>query len=171
MKLSLILSLAWWKDAGRRALYSAVAIAIPYLGGSLLTEVAWWAILSAGALGAIASLATSLAGLPETQGVDLPWWLAALERVGKTFGQALAAGLVGALYLEGVDWAFVLQASALAALVSLLRLILATLPDDPTLSVPQAVVIVNEIPNPSTSSRSEYQGAVSAREALEGGGD
>lgn len=169
MNLSLILSLAWWKDAGRRALYTAVAIAIPYLGGSLLTEVSWWAVLSAGALGAIASLATSLAGLPETQGVDLPWWLAALERVGKTFGQALAAGLVGAIYIEGVDWGFVLQASALAALVSLLRLILATLPSDPTLSVPAAVVVVNEIPDPATSTRSEYQDAIDARDAPEGG--
>jgi len=164
--LSNLVSLAWWKDATRRALYSAVAIALPYLGGSLLTEVPWWALASAGTLGAVASYATSLAGLPEVQGVNLPWWLAAVERVVKTFGQALAAGLVGALYLEGVDWAFVLQASALAALVSLLRLILATLPADPTLAVPQKVIVVQELPDPSTSTRTEYS---AAREALEGG--
>lgn len=163
--LSNLTSSLWWKSALRRALYSAVAIALPYLGGSLLTEISWWAILSAGAVGAIASLATSLAGLPESEGVDLPWWLAAVERVVKTFGQALAAGLVGALYLEGVDWAFVLQASVLAALTSLLRLILATLPTDPTRAVPQNVVVINEAPASVPSTRAEY------RAVLEEGGE
>ncbi|MGX5772710.1 holin [Microbacterium trichothecenolyticum] len=138
MKLSLLASSIWWKDALVRALYTAVAIALPYLGGSLLVDVPWITIGSAALVGIIASLATSLAGLPEAQGVDLPWWLAALERVVKTFFQALAAGLVGALLVTDVDWLFILQASLLSAGVSLLRLILATLPHDPT---PQAAAI------------------------------
>lgn len=128
-----ILSAAWWKAAALRALYTALAIALPYIGGSLIADVPWITILSAAALGAILSLATSLAGLSEVAGVDLPWWLAALERVGKTFGQALVSGLVGATLLADVPWVDVLQASALAALASLLRLILATLPADPTI--------------------------------------
>lgn len=132
MLLTNLTNRLWWKDAGIRALYTAVAIALPYIGGSLLTAVPWIAALSAATVGAIASLATSLAGLPEVQGVNLPWWLAAVERVVKTFGQALAAGLVGAILLNDIDWAFILQASALAAFVSLLRLVLATLPADPT---------------------------------------
>lgn len=50
----------------------------------------------------------------------------------KTFCQALAAGFVGATLITDVPWAVVLQAAAISALTSLLRLILATLPADPT---------------------------------------
>lgn len=122
----------WWKGAALRALYTAFAIALPYLGGALISDVPWLTIVSAAGLGFLASLATSLAGLPEANGVDLPWWLAAVERVVKTFAQALAAGFLGATLLADVDWSTVLQASLLAALTSLVRLILATLPADPT---------------------------------------
>jgi len=73
-------------------------------------------------------------------GVNLPWWLAAVERVVKTFAQALVAGFVGATLLTDVAWTTVLQAAFLAALTSLVRLILATLPADPT--TPAAVVQV-----------------------------
>lgn len=145
MKLSRLADALWWKVAALRAVYTAIAIAIPYLGGSLLTEVPWVTVASVAAIGAIVSLATSLAGLPEAEGVDLPWWLAAVERTVKTFAQALAAGLVGAVLLTDVDWAFVLQAAALAAFVSLLRLVLATLPADPT----PALAIVEAAPTVS----------------------
>lgn len=145
LALSNLASAIWWKDAGLRAFYSAVAIALPYLAATqLVAEVSWLTVVSAGALGGVASLATSLAGLPEVEGIDLPWWLAAVERVVKTFGQALAAGLLGAVLITDVDWGVVLQASGMAALVSLLRLILATLPNDPSL-VPATVEVVGGI--------------------------
>jgi len=127
-----ITTAAWWKAAVLRAVYTALAIALPYLGGALITAVPWLTILSAGVLGFITSILTSLAGLPEADGVDLPWWLAAVERVGKTFAQALLSGFVGATLLTDVAWSTVLQAAAIAALTSLVRLILATLPQDPT---------------------------------------
>ncbi|MEQ6898704.1 holin [Microbacterium sp. KR10-403] len=127
-----ITSVTWWEAAVLRAVYTALAIALPYLGGALLTSVPWLTIASAGALGFVASLLTSLAGIPEADGVDLPWWLAAVERVVKTFAQALAAGFLGATLLTDVAWSTVLQAAAIAALTSLVRLILATLPQDPT---------------------------------------
>lgn len=73
-----------------------------------------------------------VAPAPETEGVELPWWLAAVERVVKTFAQALAAGFLGATLLTDVAWSTVIQAAAIAALTSLLRLILATVPADPT---------------------------------------
>lgn len=132
MNLSRLTDPLWWKAAAIRAVYTAIAIALPYFGGSLITAVPWLTVASVAALAAIASLATSLAGLPEAEGVELPWWLAGVERTAKTFGQALAAGLLGAVLLTDVDWSFVLQAAALAAFVSLLRLVLATLPADPT---------------------------------------
>ena len=129
---TLLVSPTWWKAAALRAVYTAVAIAVPYLGAALLSDVPWLTMALAAGLGFVASLATSLAGLPEASSVDLPWWLAAVERVVKTFAQALAAGFVGATLLTDVSWGVVLQAAAISALTSLLRLILATLPADPT---------------------------------------
>lgn len=145
-------SRAWWKAALLRALYTAVAIAVPYLGGALLADVPWLTILSAAVLGFLASVFTSLAGLPEAEGVNLPWWLAAVERVVKTFAQALAAGFVGATLLADVAWSTVIQAAIIAALTSLLRLILATLPavpERPT-APPATVIQNNEMPRSSS---------------------
>lgn len=130
--MSKLASSAWWKAAVLRALYTAIAIVLPYLGGALLADVPWVTAASAAALGFVASLATSLAGLPEAEGTNLPWWLAAVERVAKTFAQALAAGFLGATLLSDVPWSTVVQAALIAALTSLLRLVLATLPADPT---------------------------------------
>ncbi|MBW9093094.1 hypothetical protein JNB62_05315 [Microbacterium jejuense] len=137
----------WWRDAALRGLYTALAIALPYLGGALVTAVPWLTILLAGGLGFVTSLATSLAGLPEVAGVNLPWWLAAVERVVKTFAQALLSGFIGATLLTDVPWTTVLQAAFLAALASLVRLILATLPADPTRAVPQNVVVQELLPD------------------------
>lgn len=116
-----------------RAFHTAIAIAIPYIAAVQFTAVRWLIAASAAAVGAILSFATSLFDLPESEGADLPWWLAALERVAKTFGQSLAAGLTGAVLLTDVDWALVLQAALGAAFISLLRLLLSTLPNDPSL--------------------------------------
>ncbi len=130
MSLTYLASAVWWKAALLRALSTAVAVAVPYLGGSLLADVPWVTIVSAGVLGALASLVTSLAGLPEVEGATLPWWQSAAERAVKTFAQALAAGFVGATLLTDVAWSTVLQAAALSTLVTLLRYVLATLPSD-----------------------------------------
>ncbi|AVL96942.1 MULTISPECIES: holin [Microbacterium] len=135
---------AWWNAALLRAVYTAIAIAIPYIAAVQFADVPWLMAASAATVGAILSFATSLFGLPESEGVDLPWWLAALERVAKTFGQSLAAGLTGAVLLSDVDWWVVLQAALGAAFISLLRLILATLPADPT---PAAAVTLAQTEN------------------------
>jgi hypothetical protein len=148
MHLSNLTNPIWWKDAALRGLYTAVAIAVPYIGGSLIAGVPWLTAASAAAVGFIASLATSLFGLPEVAGVDLPWWLAAVERVVKTFFQAVASGLVGATLLSDVDWPTILQASLIAALLSLFRLILATLPNDPTIRYLEAAPALYEYAEP-----------------------
>lgn len=135
MNLTLLTNRAWWRSAGLRALYTAIAIGLPYVGGALIAEIDWLTAVSAAGLGFVASLVTSLAGLPEAEGIDLPWWLAAAERVVKTFAQALAAGFIGATVLSDVSWSTVIQAAAISALTSLLRLILATLPADPSPAV------------------------------------
>jgi hypothetical protein len=150
----------WWKAALLRALYTAVAIALPYVGGALIADIAWLTAASAAGLGFLASLATSLAGLPEASGVNLPWWLAAVERTVKTFAQALAAGFLGATLLADVAWSTVVQAAAIAAFTSLLRLILATLPAGPT----QSPVIVQNV-HVDHSSRTPEQIAADAAAA------
>jgi hypothetical protein len=138
---SRLFSRTWWKDAAARAVYTVAAVVTPYIGGSLIADIPWLTIVSAGALGFIASIATSLAGLPETEGVDLPWWLAALERTVKTFFQALAAGIAPAILFTEVDWSTIAQASAIAAGLSLLRLVLATLPFDPSAARADQIVL------------------------------
>lgn len=145
MKLSLLTNPTWWKAAALRGLYTALAIALPYVGGALLTEVPWLTIVSAAALGFVASIATSLAGLPEASGVNLPWWLAAVERTVKTFAQALAAGFIGAVLLTDVAWSTVVQAALISALTSLVRLVLATLPAGPT--APTVTQVINVSPS------------------------
>lgn len=124
--------ITWWKAAALRGVYTALAIALPYLGGALIADIQWLTILSAAALGFVTSIATSLAGLPEAVGTDLPWWLAAVERTVKTFAQALASGFVGATLLTDVPWSTVVQFALISALTSLVRVILATLPNDPS---------------------------------------
>ena len=59
----------FWKAALIRALRTFAQAAIGYIGtGVLLSEVRWWAVLSAGAMGAILSILTSIAtGLPEVE--------------------------------------------------------------------------------------------------------
>lgn len=134
-----ITSTSWWRAAALRALYTAGAIALPYLGASALGGVPWLTAGSAAVFGFIASLVTSLAGIPEVDGVGLPWWLSAVERVVKTFAQSIAAGFGSAVLLTDVHWSTIVQAAALASLASLVRLILATLPADPTVPVQDGV--------------------------------
>lgn len=58
----------WWKAAGIRALKTFFQSFVATIGSSLvIEEVNWKLALSAAALAAILSLATSLAGLPELE--------------------------------------------------------------------------------------------------------
>lgn len=59
---------AWLKAAGVRALKTfAQAMAAAIGTSALLQQVDWLAVLSTGALAALLSLLTSLAGLPELE--------------------------------------------------------------------------------------------------------
>ena len=61
----------WWKAAGIRALRTFFQSFVATIGSSLvIEEVNWKLVLSAAALAAILSLATSLAGLPELEGYE-----------------------------------------------------------------------------------------------------
>ena len=84
---------SWWGAALLRGLYTAIAVALPYLGAATLVEVPWLTVASTAALAFIVSLVTSLAGLPEVEGVDLPWWVFAI----------LAMALACALGILGIE--------------------------------------------------------------------
>ena len=62
------MSIRWWKAAGIRALKTFFQTFVATIGTSALIEdVNWMIVLSAAALAAVLSLATSLAGLPEVE--------------------------------------------------------------------------------------------------------
>ena len=62
------MSKEWWKAAGIRAVKTFFQTFVASVGSSAVIEsVNWQIVLSASALAAILSLATSLAGLPELQ--------------------------------------------------------------------------------------------------------
>lgn len=63
-----IMTKAWWKAAGIRAIKTIAQCAVATIGTSaLLSEVNWIAVASASALAGVLSLLTSVAGLPELE--------------------------------------------------------------------------------------------------------
>lgn len=58
----------WWKAAGVRALKTFAQTAVAMITvGSAVTDVDWIAVLSVSATAAVASMLTSIAGLPEVE--------------------------------------------------------------------------------------------------------
>jgi len=58
----------WWKAAGVRALKTFAQTAVAMITvGSAVTDVDWIAVLSVSATAAVASLLTSIGGLPEVE--------------------------------------------------------------------------------------------------------
>lgn len=124
---------AWWESAGARAANTAIAALIPLATLLVAREVTALYVFSVAALSALASLITSLAGLPETAGKTVPLWRAVLIRSAKTLGQVGAPMLVGVVVLGDIDWyAFVVTTGG-SVLVTLLRTLKDWLPEqEPT---------------------------------------
>ena len=58
----------WWVAAGIRAIKTMAQTVVAYIGtAALMGDVNWAALASTAALAGIASLATSLAGIPEVK--------------------------------------------------------------------------------------------------------
>lgn len=58
----------WWKAAGVRALKTFAQTAVAMITvGSAVTDVDWIAVLSVSATAAVASMLTSIGGLPEVE--------------------------------------------------------------------------------------------------------
>lgn len=127
----MILTLAFWRAAGTRALRTVLIAALPVLapliGGDWNTTRQ---ALLALALAGVASLATSLVSLPELGGGRTRWH-ALVDRVARTFGQVVAATIVAGIAWGDVRWADLLFQATVAALGTLLIGLTGTLPEVP----------------------------------------
>lgn len=140
---SVLVSRAWWAAAGQRAARSALVVLVPYvMTGGGISHVNLAVAGSAAGLMAVLSLATSLAGLPELDGTQSPWWAAVVIRGVKSYFQALVA-MAGPSWvlLTDVPWATVFDAAAAAAVGSVILGLMSTLPEAQPVSVPAAHVV------------------------------
>lgn len=67
------MNIRWWKAAGLRAIRTFFQTFVSVIGTNalILSDVKWSVVISAAALAAVLSLATSLAGLPELEGYEV----------------------------------------------------------------------------------------------------
>lgn len=165
--LAQITSLSWWEAAGQRAAATALAALLPLvllLVGGQVTVVY---VLLVVALAVVASLSTSLAGLPEITDRTVAPWLAILTRVIKSAAQVLVSSVGGAVLLTDVHWPTVGTAVAGAALTTLVRTLMVYLPE----STPDGAAVITSLPADTRASLSALAGALDegdpARVALE----
>lgn len=127
----MILTAAFWRAAGLRAIYTVLAAAVPLLPP--LVGGGWPEVrqaLMALALAALLSITTSWASIPEL-GAGRSRWAALIDRTVRTFGQVLAAALAAAITLADVQWSTLLAQAGVAALITLIRAVLDELPEVP----------------------------------------
>lgn len=143
MSTHVLLTLTWWTAAGQRAAYTALAALLPLAALLVAGDVTTTYVILVVALALAASLVTSLAGLPEVAGRDVPIWLAVVVRVTKTGAQTLAASLGGAVLLTDVDWKVAGTAVAGAALTTLVRTLMTYLPETPSPDAGDVAIVSN----------------------------
>jgi peptidoglycan/LPS O-acetylase OafA/YrhL len=146
-----ILTAAFWRAAGQRVLYTVLAAAVvlitPLVGVPDLRTVL--EALVALAFVAIAALATSLANLPEL-GDGRRRWVTILDRTVRSFFQVLAGALAAAATFSDLDWPTVLWQSFAAALITLIRVAKATLPEAAATS-PGGAHVITTAPKPASA--------------------
>jgi len=123
---------AWWSGALERAGSQAAeaTLAVMMLGGTLVLTDLDWRPLAAYALGgAVWSIATSIASLPEHgPRAGVPRWRAILFRLIRTLAAALASAFALAATQEGLfdvfafDWVGQLDAIALIVVIAAVKL-------------------------------------------------
>ena len=127
--LGSITSLDWWTAAGQRAAYTVAAALLPVIYGFVSGSVTIEYVFLLLGLTLIASLLTSLAGLPELEGKVVPAWQAVLIRVLKTIGQVGSASIATSLILTDVNWQlFAIEVGA-AAFTTFVRTLRDLLPE------------------------------------------
>ena len=111
----------WCRAAGIRALKTILCAAIGLIpAGATISGVDFRLIIGMALCAGVASIVTSLAGLPEINDKSMPLWKAALIRCVKTFGQVAAPLIPASVVISAVDWKTILSTAALACLSSVL---------------------------------------------------
>lgn len=126
--MTTITSGAWWKAALARGFRTAAVVAIPYVPVTL-DGTDYLILASAAGMGFILSILTSLAGIAEADGAEVPWWYATLSRVVKTVAQALVAAVGSAVLFTDVDWSIIPALVVSSAVGSLLLAVTKQLPE------------------------------------------
>lgn len=127
--MSEIFTPTWWEAAGQRAAYTALAALLPLAALLVGGDVSPLYVLSLTGLAALASLVTSVAGIPEVSDRTVPLWRAIIVRVAKTAAQVAAPALGSVLLLEQVGWYELGVAVGGAALTTLVRTLMRWLPE------------------------------------------
>lgn len=155
--MSNLLSSEWWKAAVIRALRTALVIAVPY-SPTVLYDGNYVVVLSAIGFGALSSLVTSLFGIAETTGGNVPWHFAVFERVVKTAAQSLLTVFGTATLFSDVDWSQAPALVASAVLGSLLLGVLGQLPEatDPAVATKSPITVVVTNPTTALTDAGEY---------------
>ncbi len=121
-------SASWWKAVVFRMLRTAGVILTPYVPTILYTGD-YAIVVSVVGFGALGSFITSLAGIAETEGKNVVWYYAIMERAVKTAAQALLTLFGTAAMFQDVDWAQAPQLVGTAVLGSLLIGFMGFLPE------------------------------------------
>lgn len=139
--MSNITDKTWWRAALARAFRTAAVVAIPYVPVTMSVSD-YWILASAFGMGFILSILTSLAGIAEVGGGEVPWWYAAVSRVVKTVAQALVTAVGSATLFSEVDWSVIPALVVSSAVGSLLLAVVRQLPESHTPTSTNAVEIV-----------------------------
>lgn len=111
----------WWKAAFIRCLKTMAQTVVSMVTvGMTITEVDWLSVVSVSIMAGIASLATSLAGLPELESESKVWWKAAAIRAIKTVAQVVAGSIAVGATLTSVSWLEIVYISLVAGILSVL---------------------------------------------------
>jgi len=148
--MSTVFSREWWDAAGSRAANTALAGAIPYVTLILSGDKSPTYALSATAAIALASLLTSLAGLPETVGKTVSLGYAIITRTLKTFGQSAVVWVGGSLLVSDYDWTTFAIVVGAPVLITLLRTLKDYLPETAPVVVADATKVI-PVPGEGTS--------------------
>jgi len=133
-----IFTRTWWEAAGKRAAYTALAALLPAVTLLTLGEVTAVYVAGMAAAAALLSLATSLAGIPETTAAAVPLWRAITTRTLKTAGQVALPALAAVTVVTELDWQGLAVQVAGAALTTLIRTVMAYLPEVAPAAVEEA---------------------------------
>ena len=141
----IIFTRTWWAAAWKRAAYTALAAVLPAVTLLVLGEVSPVYVAGMAAAAALLSLATSLAGIPETTGTPVPLWRAIVTRTLKTAGQVALPALAAVTVVTELDWQGMAVQVGGAALTTLIRTVMSYLPETaPAAPAPTGDVIPYE---------------------------